>query len=126
MVRITTEQQEERGKIVTDTIMSPTAINGGLLSFLALSLRLGGWRHRRSALTEIATMNRRTTELPKFPNPRFFVKYLSRAKSRLGQMCRPGLAQLFLAWLGLASGLKPKPAHHYSSYTMEVKILSGG
>jgi len=48
--------------------MSPTAINGGLLSFLALSLRLGGWRHHQSVLTEIATMNCRTAELPNCRN----------------------------------------------------------
>ena len=34
------------------------------------------------------------------------------AKSHLRPKVRPSLAQLFLAWLGLASGLRPELAHH--------------
>ena len=35
-----------------------------------------------------------------------------RAKSQLKPKVRPGLARLFLAWLGPASGFRPEPAHH--------------
>ena len=47
-----------------------------------------------------------------------------RAKSRLRPKVGPGLARLFLAWLGLASGLRPKPAHHYRiAYDSHSKLL---
>ena len=40
-------------------------------------------------------------------------KFTSWAKSRLKPSSGPSLARLFLAWPGLASGLRPEPAHHY-------------
>jgi len=33
-------------------------------------------------------------------------------KANSGQGSGPGLARLFLAWLGPASGFRPEPAHH--------------
>ena len=42
-----------------------------------------------------------------------FQKSQARPKAASGQAQGPGLARLFLAWLGLASGFRPEPAHHY-------------
>ena len=40
-------------------------------------------------------------------------KITGQAKICLRPSTLPGLAWLFLAWPGLASGLRPEPAHHY-------------
>jgi len=40
-------------------------------------------------------------------------KIMSRAQSPPENGLGPGLAWAFLAWLGLAWGFKPEPAHHY-------------
>jgi len=41
-----------------------------------------------------------------------FLKPQAGPKAKPGQNVWPGLARLFLAQLGLASGLRPEPAHH--------------
>jgi len=41
-----------------------------------------------------------------------FCKPQAGPKANSGQGSGPGLARLFLAWLGWASGFKPELAHH--------------
>ena len=41
-----------------------------------------------------------------------FQKSQAGPKAASGQAQGLGLARLFLAWLGLASGFRPEPAHH--------------
>ena len=51
-------------------------------------------------------------------------KISSQAKSRLRPTVWPGLARLFLARPGLASGLRPEPAHHYRLLATIVLVVS--
>src|SRR5208282_1637325 len=50
-------------------------------------------------------------------------RILGRAKSRLRPKFWPGLARLFLAWLGPAFGLRPEPAHHYPQLLMLLGVV---